>query len=193
MRHAIQQVREFQEHILSHTRAPLVRNGCSLQARLLPLRRVGVCVPGAAAPLPSSAIHCVVPAQVAGVPEIAIVAPPRHNGNVHPTILGVAGELGVTEVYRIGGPQAVAALSIGTPMMPRVDKIVGPGGTYTQLAKRLVLRTDRHRHVRRHQRSRDSGGRHGQPVVHRGGPLAPGGASGGGDTVDAEPGRCWRP
>ncbi len=137
VRHAIQQVREFQEHILSHTRAPLVRNGCSLQARLLPLRRVGVCVPGAAAPLPSSAIHCVVPAQVAGVPEIAIVAPPRHNGNVHPTILGVAGELGVTEVYRIGGPQAVAALSIGTPMMPRVDKIVGPGGTYTQLAKRL--------------------------------------------------------
>jgi len=94
-------------------------------------------VPGAAAPLPSSAIHCVVPAQVAGVREIAIVAPPRHKGTVHPTILAVAAELGVTEVYRVGGPQAVAALAIGTASIPRADKVVGPGSIYTQLAKRL--------------------------------------------------------
>jgi len=137
IRRSIQQVREFQEHILTRTREALVRGGCSLQARLLPVRRVGVCVPGASAPLPSSAIHCVVPAQVAGVKEVAIVAPPRHKGSVHPTILGVAAELGVTEVYRVGGPQAVAALAIGTAAIPRVDKIVGPGSVYTQLAKRL--------------------------------------------------------
>lgn len=138
VRKSIKQVRAFQKHILTKTKKPYVRGGCTMQARLLPLQRIGVCVPGAAAPLPSSAIHCVVPAQVAGVKEIAIVAPPRHNGTVHPTILAVAGELGVNEVYRIGGPQAVAALAIGTPSMPRVDKIVGPGGTYVQLAKRLV-------------------------------------------------------
>lgn len=137
IRKAISQVRKFQKHILTKTRNPLMRGGCSLQARLLPLKRVGICVPGAAAPLPSSAIHCAVPAQVAGVNEIAIVAPPRHNGSIHPTILGVAGELGITEVYRVGGPQAVAALAIGTQSIPRVDKIVGPGGTYVQLAKRL--------------------------------------------------------
>ncbi len=137
VRKSIEQVREFQTHILSRTREPLRREGCSLQARLLPLRRIGVCVPGAAAPLPSSAIHCIVPAQVAGVKEIAIVAPPRHRGTVHPTILGVAAELGVTEVYRVGGPQAVAALAIGTETIPRVDKIVGPGSVYVQLAKRL--------------------------------------------------------
>ena len=137
VRKSIEQVRQFQQHILSTTRDPLRRDGCSLQARLLPLRRIGVCVPGAAAPLPSSAIHCVVPAQVAGVEEIAIVAPPRHMGTVHPTILGVAAELGVHEVYRIGGPQAVAALAIGTASVPRADKVVGPGSVYTQLAKRL--------------------------------------------------------
>ncbi len=137
VRRSIDQVREFQDHILSRTCEPLRRAGCTLQARLLPLRRVGVCVPGAAAPLPSSAIHCVVPAQVAGVKEIAIVAPPRHKGTVHPTILAVAAELGVTEVYRVGGPQAVAALAIGTASIPRADKIVGPGSVYTQLAKRL--------------------------------------------------------
>jgi histidinol dehydrogenase len=137
IRRSIDQVREFQEHILSRSREPLRRGGCALAARLLPLRRVGVCVPGAAAPLPSSAIHCVVPAQVAGVKEIAIVAPPRHKGTVHPTIMAVAAELGVTEVYRVGGPQAVAALAIGTASIPRADKIVGPGSVYTQLAKRL--------------------------------------------------------
>ncbi|MBN1490431.1 MAG: histidinol dehydrogenase [Phycisphaerae bacterium] len=137
MRKAIDQVRTFQEHILTTTREPLRRPKVALQARLRPMRRVGVCVPGAAAPLPSSAIHCAVPAQVAGVKDVVLVAPPRHQGTVHPTILGVAAELGITEVYRVGGPQAVAALAIGTESIPRVDKIVGPGGIYTQLAKRL--------------------------------------------------------
>jgi len=137
VRRSIQQVRDFQRHILRESAEPLRRDGCTLHARLRPLRRVGVCVPGAAAPLPSSAIHCVVPAQVAGVREIVIVAPPRHKGTIHPTIAGVAAELGVTEVYRVGGPQAVAALAIGTKAIPRADKVVGPGSIYTQLAKRL--------------------------------------------------------
>src|SRR5690606_34592061 len=97
-----------------------------------------VCVPGASAPLPSSAIHCAVPAQVAGVKEIVLVAPPRHEGDIHPTILATAAELGITEVYRMGGAQAIAALALGTPLVPRVEKIVGPGSVYVQLAKRAL-------------------------------------------------------
>jgi len=101
-------------------------------------------VPGAAAPLLSSVIHSGVPAQVAGVKELVVVAPPRHKdkpgdrGEVHPTILGVSAALGIDEVYRVGGAQAMAALAIGTERIRRVDKIVGPGGAYVQLAKRYL-------------------------------------------------------
>ncbi len=137
-RHAIASVRRFQESLVAGAPEPVQANGLSLSLRNRPLARVGVCVPGAAAPLPSSVIHCAVPAQVAGVKEIAVVAPPRHEGDVHPTTLGVAGELGITEVYRMGGAQAVAALAVGTQRVPRVDKIVGPGGLYVQLAKRCL-------------------------------------------------------
>ncbi len=137
-RKAIDAVRRFQESLMTPGPQPVEIEGRKLALRVRPLRRVGVCVPAAAAPLPSSAVHCVVPAQVAGVKEIAIVAPPRHEGDIHPTILGVAGELGVTEIYRMGGAQAVAALALGTQRVPRVDKIVGPGGMYVQLAKRFL-------------------------------------------------------
>ena len=135
---AVASVREFQQYILEQAREPLHVGGRVLEMRTRPIRRVGVCVPGAAAPLLSSVIHSAVPAQVAGVKEIAIVVPPRHNGDVHPTILGVAGALGIDEVYRMGGAQAIAALAFGTPRVPRVDKIVGPGGMYVQLAKRWL-------------------------------------------------------
>ncbi len=138
IRQAIDAVRRFQESLMTPGPQPFEIDGRKLALRVRPLRRVGVCVPAAAAPLPSSAVHCVVPAQVAGVKEIAIVAPPRHQGDIHPTILGVAGELGVREVYRMGGAQAVAALALGTQRVPRVDKIVGPGGMYVQLAKRFL-------------------------------------------------------
>ena len=138
IRVAIDGVRRFQERLLVRTDEPWSQDGLTLQGRYRPLRRVGVCVPGAAAPLPSSAIHCIVPAQVAGVTDIVLVAPPRHERSIHPTTLAVAAELGVTEVYRIGGAQAVAALALGTPSIARVDKIVGPGSVYVQLAKRLL-------------------------------------------------------
>ncbi len=139
VRTSIANVRRFQKHTLVRTREALVANGTMLQSRYRPLSRVGVCVPGAVAPLLSSAIHCVVPAQVAGVRQIVLIAPPRHEGNVHPSILGVAAELGLTEVYRISGAQAVAALAFGTKTIPRVDKVVGPGSVYTQLAKKLLF------------------------------------------------------
>ncbi|MGQ9650567.1 MAG: histidinol dehydrogenase [Phycisphaerae bacterium] len=135
---AIEAVRQFQQSILLREPSPIQTHGLTLSLRVRPLRRVGVCVPGAAAPLLSSVIHSALPAQVAGVKEIAVVAPPRHNGDIHPTILAVCGELGITEVYRMGGAQAIAALALGTRRVPRVDKIVGPGGMYVQLAKRYL-------------------------------------------------------
>lgn len=138
-RHAIRAVRQFQEHLLTPRMEPLAFHGRTLSVRSRPVRRVGVCVPGASAPLLSSAIHSVVPAQVAGVREIAIAAPPRHHRDVHPAILAVAAELGVTEVYRMGGAQAIAAMAMGTERVPRVDKIVGPGNIYGQLAKRFLF------------------------------------------------------
>ncbi|MEA3226128.1 MAG: histidinol dehydrogenase, partial [Planctomycetota bacterium] len=106
--------------------------------RYTPIRRVGVCVPGASAPLPSTVIMTAVPAQVAGVKEIAVVSPPRHEGSIHPVILAVCCELGISEVYRIGGAQAVAALAAGTETIGKVDKIVGPGNKWVQSAKKNV-------------------------------------------------------
>ena len=136
---AIAAVRRFQEHLMAEVvERPLTVEGRTMSIRSRPVRRVGVCVPGASAPLLTSAIHGAVPAQVAGVKEIAIVAPPRHNNDVHPVILAVAGLLGISEVYRMGGAHAIAALAIGTERVPRVDKIVGPGNIYGQLAKRYL-------------------------------------------------------
>jgi histidinol dehydrogenase len=137
MRQAIAAVRRFQASLLTSAK-PLEIEGRSLALRVRPVKRVGVCVPGAAAPLFSSVIHSAVPAQAAGVKEIALVAPPRHNGDIHPTILAVAGELGIKEVYRMGGAHAVSALALGTQRVPKVDKIVGPGGMFVQLAKRFL-------------------------------------------------------
>ncbi|MDD5459535.1 MAG: histidinol dehydrogenase [Phycisphaerae bacterium] len=103
------------------------------------IERVGICVPGAAAPLPSTVIMTAVPAIVAGVKEIAVISGPRYNGSIHPVILAVCYELGISEVYRIGGAQAVAALAWGTQTIKKVQKIVGPGNLWGQLAKREVF------------------------------------------------------
>jgi histidinol dehydrogenase len=138
IKHAIESVRAFQSTLMPKDIPPEITDGRTLVTRSRALNRIAVCVPGAAAPLPSSAIHCAVPAQVAGVKEIVLVAPPRHEGDIHPTILAVAGELGIREVYRMGGAQAIAALAIGTERIRRVDKIVGPGSVYVQLAKRWL-------------------------------------------------------
>lgn len=104
--------------------------------RYTPLARVAVCIPGASAPLPSTVIMTAVPAQVAGVKEIVVLSPPRYEGSIHPVILGLCYELGITEVYRLGGAQAVAALAWGTQTIAKVDKIVGPGHDVVQLAKK---------------------------------------------------------
>jgi len=135
LRQAIANVKAYQEKIFIGRRVEFSQ-GTGI--KYVPLRRAGVCVPGAAAPLPSTVIMTVVPAQVAGVKEIAVVSPPRHQGSIHPVILGVCRELGVTEVYRIGGVQAVGALAFGTQTIAKVDKIVGPGNKWVQSAKKTV-------------------------------------------------------
>jgi histidinol dehydrogenase len=128
----------FQSGIL-HRDAVMRRGcGCELRLRYRPLRRVGVCIPGGAAAYPSSLLMTVVPAQAAGVPEIAVVVPPTAYGGYNTDLLAACRALGVTEVHRVGGAQAVAALAYGVEGIPQVDKIVGPGNLFVALAKRQV-------------------------------------------------------
>ena len=139
LRESIANVRAYQEKIKVAAPADWSNDGVRLGLRYRPIRRVGVCVPGASAPLVSTVVMTVVPAQVAGVDEIAVISAPRFQGSIHPAILGVCYELGVQEVYRISGAQAVAALAFGTESIKRVDKIVGPSNWWGQLAKKEVF------------------------------------------------------
>ncbi|HEX7021206.1 MAG TPA: histidinol dehydrogenase, partial [Trueperaceae bacterium] len=99
-----------------------------------PLERVACYVPAGTAPLFSTVLMSAIPARVAGVEEVLVATPPRKDGSVAPEILIAARQAGVTDVYRIGGAQAVAALAYGTQTIPKVDKIVGPGNRYVVLA-----------------------------------------------------------
>jgi histidinol dehydrogenase len=131
----------FQSSILHRDVTVEPSPGVSLTQRYVPLRRVGVCVPGGAAAYPSTVLMTVVPAQVAGVQQIAVVAPPTKFGAYNEVMLATCHELGVTEVYRMGGAQAVAALAYGCDRVPSVDKIVGPGNLFVALAKKHVYGT----------------------------------------------------
>ena len=132
IRQAIENVKKYQTEIF-------IGNNTHPGIKYTPITRVGICVPGASTPLPSTVIMTAVPALVAGVKEIAIVSPPRHNRSIHPVILATCHELGIDEVYRIGGAQAVAALASGTETIGKVYKIVGPGNTWVQMAKAEVF------------------------------------------------------
>ncbi len=116
-------------------------NGVMLGARYIRLDRVGVYVPGGSAPLVSTVLMTVLPAKVAGVKEVVVASPPTHNGNIHPAILYACRLCGVSEVYRVGGAQAIAAMAFGSETISPVDKIVGPGNLYVTLAKKEVFGT----------------------------------------------------
>jgi histidinol dehydrogenase len=111
----------------------------ALGQRVTPLARVGVYVPGGGALYPSSLLMAAIPAQVAGVREVAIATPPAKDGRIAPVILAAAKIAGVSRVYAMGGAQGIAALAFGTERVARVDKIVGPGGLFVTLAKRQVF------------------------------------------------------
>ncbi|MDR2940624.1 MAG: histidinol dehydrogenase, partial [Clostridiales bacterium] len=113
-------------------------NGELLGQVIRPIEKAGVYVPGGTAFYPSSVIMNVMPAKVAGVEKIVMVTPPGGNGKVNPLTIVAAIESGVTEIYKVGGAQAIAALAYGTESIPKVDKIVGPGNIFVALAKKMV-------------------------------------------------------
>lgn len=139
---AIRRIRDnivgFQTSILHKDVSYRPQAGIQLDQRYVPLRRIGVCVPGGAAAYPSTVLMTVVPAQVAGVEQIAVVAPPTPFGAYNDDVLATCYELGIREVYPVGGAQAVAALAYGIEGLPAVDKIVGPGSLFVALAKKHV-------------------------------------------------------
>ncbi|RUS45629.1 histidinol dehydrogenase [Cohnella sp. AR92] len=141
LRQAAANITAFHEKQKRTTWIDAQPDGTLLGMVLRPLRRVGLYVPGGKAAYPSSVLMNVLPAKVAGVPEIVMVTPPATGGRegIDPYILVAAAEAGVTEMYRIGGAQAVAALAYGTASIPAVDKICGPGNIYVALAKRAVF------------------------------------------------------
>jgi len=114
-------------------------SGTLLGQIVRPLKRVGLYVPGGTAAYPSSVLMNAIPAKIAGVKEIVITTPPGPDGKVNPAILVAARIAGVSEIYKVGGAQAIAALAYGTEQISPVDKIVGPGNLYVALAKREVF------------------------------------------------------
>ncbi|KEO81343.1 histidinol dehydrogenase [Tumebacillus flagellatus] len=139
LRAAIQNIRRYHEAQKRPSWMLPDEQGSVLGQIIRPLKRVGVYVPGGRAAYPSSVLMNVIPAQVAGVPEIVLVTPPDREGKLNPGVLVAIKELGLAEAYRIGGAQAVGALAYGTETIGAVDKIVGPGNIYVALAKQAVF------------------------------------------------------
>ncbi len=139
VRKAVENIRAYHEKQVVHSWFDCSREGVVLGQLVRPLQRVGIYVPGGKASYPSSVLMNAIPAKVAGVEEIAMVTPPGRDGRVDRNTLAAAAEAGVTEIYRIGGAQAVAALAYGTETVRPVDKITGPGNRYVTMAKRLVF------------------------------------------------------
>lgn len=117
----------------------LEKEGVVLGQKVMPLKRVGIYVPGGTASYPSTVLMNAIPAKIAGVEEIILVTPPDRNGNIPDAILAAAKIAGVDLIFKVGGAQAVAALAYGTESIPMVDKIVGPGNIYVATAKRKVF------------------------------------------------------
>jgi histidinol dehydrogenase len=112
--------------------------GVECWRRPTPMKRVGLYIPGGSAPLFSTVLMLGIPAQIAGCSEVVLCTPPSKDGSIHPAILYAAHQVGVTEIYRCGGAQAIAAMAYGTNAIKKVDKIFGPGNQYVTAAKQLV-------------------------------------------------------
>jgi len=113
--------------------------GIVMGQRYTPIEKVGICVPSSPVAFPSTILMNVIPAKIAGVKEIVLVTPPEKDGSISPSALAAAKIAGADKIFKIGGAQAVAALAYGTETVPRVDKIVGPGGIFVATAKRKVF------------------------------------------------------
>jgi len=139
LRMAAQNIHRYHSRQLHNSWIDPQPDGTVLGQLITPLSRVGIYVPGGKAAYPSSVLMNAIPAAVAGIQQIVMVTPPDRNGEMNPYTLVAAAEAGVTEIYRVGGAQAVAALAYGTATVARVDKIVGPGNIYVTAAKRQVF------------------------------------------------------
>ena len=113
-------------------------DGIKISKKFVPIQSVGCYIPGGLARYPSSVIMSVIPAKIAGVKRIVIVSPPNSDGKIDPLTIVAANLCGADEIYRVGGAQAIAALSFGTKSISKVDKIVGPGGTFVTIAKSMI-------------------------------------------------------
>jgi len=136
---AAEAIEDFHRRQLPQSWFTTQEGGIFLGQKVTPVRRAGIYVPGGRAKYPSSVLMTAIPASVAGVEEIVMVVPPAADGTVNPYTLAAAAEVGVDEIYRVGGAQAIAALAYGTDSIARVDKIVGPGNAYVTAAKKLVM------------------------------------------------------
>jgi len=138
VRKALSNIRSFHEKQRIYSWFDSKPDGTMLGQKITALESAGVYVPGGKAAYPSSVLMNIVPAKVAGVDRIVMVTPPDKNGQVTPATLVAANEAGATEIYKVGGAQAIAALAFGTESIKKVDKIVGPGNIYVALAKKAV-------------------------------------------------------
>jgi histidinol dehydrogenase len=140
LREAISHVRRFHEYELQESWEIETEDGVRMGQRITPIERAGLYVPGGTASYPSSVVMNVVPAQVAGVKRIVVATPPR-SLRENPAVAAALVQLGIKEVYAVGGAQGIAAMAYGTETVPRVDKITGPGNRYVAAAKKLVFGT----------------------------------------------------
>ncbi len=138
LEHAAAQIREFHERQLQQSWFATRPNGSIVGAKVTPLDSVGIYVPGGRALYPSTLLMNALPASVAGVKRIVVVNPPTKDGSLDSAILKAAQLAGVTEIYSVGGAQAIAALAYGTEQIAPVDKITGPGNAFVAAAKQLV-------------------------------------------------------
>ena len=138
IRKALVNIRKYHEKQIQNSWFTSETNGTMLGQKVTPLNRVGVYVPGGKAVYPSSVLMNIVPAKVAGVPNIVMTTPPGKDGKICASTLVAAKEAGADEIYKVGGAQAIGALAFGTESIPKVDKIVGPGNIFVALAKKAV-------------------------------------------------------
>lgn len=138
---AAKKIQAFHQQRVPKSWVQFAEDNVVLGRRYTPVDRAGLYVPGGRASYPSTVLMNAIPAQVAQVPRIVMVTPPSQEGKINPAVLVAASEAGVTEIYRVGGAQAIAALAYGTNTIPKVDVITGPGNIYVTLAKKEVYGT----------------------------------------------------
>ncbi len=139
MEKSAENIRKYHAKQLQNSWIDTKEDGTILGQKITAIEKVGVYVPGGKAAYPSSTLMCIIPAMVAGVKRIVMTTPAGADGKVAPCTLAAAKITGVTEIYKIGGAQAVAAMAFGTETIPKVDKIVGPGNIFVALAKKAVF------------------------------------------------------